>query len=317
MGNLKKLVLGIMIFVGISSTGMTQQDPQYSHYMFNQMVINPGFAGSSDMICATMLHREQWIGFDGAPSTTLFHANTPVNPFGISSGVGLVIMNDKAGFSSNLNISASYAYRLNVGNGKLGIGVSFGFINQSLEPNWYIPSSDYHQPPSSDPLIPESNESVFVFDMGFGLFYTLDELYVGISATHLNEAKYKYSKGTPYQRRHYYLTAGYNFQLSNPLFEILPTLQVLSDGTTSEISVNANMLYNKKFWGGVTYKAGSAVVGLLGIQLINGLRIGYAYEFPTSDIIQSTSGSHEFMVNYCFRLAVDRSPRRYKSIRFL
>ena len=140
MSTLNRLISGILIFSGISLAGMTQQDPQYSQYMFSQMVYNPGYAGSSEMICANMLHREQWIGFDGAPSTTLFRANMPVNPFGISSGVGLVIMNDKAGFSSNLNISAAYAYRMNVGNGKLGIGLSFGFINNTLEPNWYIPT---------------------------------------------------------------------------------------------------------------------------------------------------------------------------------
>ncbi len=314
---MKKLFLYSFIIIAYTSSGLSQQDPQFSHYMFNQMAVNPGFAGSSDMISATMINRQQWVGFSGAPSSTVFHANAPAKPFGLSSGVGLYLMKDKAGFTNNLNITGSYAYRLDVGSGKLGIGVSLGFINQSLEPEWSIPNSDYHQPPSSDPLIPENNESIFVFDMGFGLYYQAKDLYAGISVTHLNEATFKYSKGSPNARRHYYFIAGYNFQLPNPLFEILPSIQVVSDATVSEIVFNANMLYNKKFWSGVSYKAGSAVVGLLGIQLINGLRIGYAYEFPTSAIIKSSSGSHEFMVNYSFRLSVDRSPRRYKSVRFL
>ena len=313
---MKKLIFASLVMIITLDMG-AQQDPQFSQYMFNQMAINPGYAGSNDMICATLLNRQQWVGFNGAPSSTVFHVNAAVKPFGVSSGVGLFIMNDQAGFLKNLNISASYSYRLDLGPGKLGIGLNLGMYNQSLEPDWFIPVSDNHTDVNGDPLIPANNESIFVFDMGFGLFYKTDELYVGLSSTHLNEPKFKYSEGTPFLKRHYYFTAGYNFQLPNPLFEILPSIQILSDGATSEITLNANTLYNKKFWGGVSYKVGSAIVGMLGIQLFNGIQLGYAYEFPTSDIIQGTTGSHEFLVNYCFSLGLERSPRRYKSIRFL
>ncbi len=313
---MKKLIFTSLIILFTLNSG-AQQDPQFSQYMFNQMAINPGYAGSNDMICATLLNRQQWVGFTGAPSSTVFHINAAVKPFGVSSGVGFFIMNDQAGFNNNLNISGSYAYRFDLGPGKLGIGLSLGMYNQSLEPEWFIPDSDYHTDVNGDPLIPENSESVFVFDMGFGLFYKTDELYVGLSSTHLNEPEFKFSKGSPFLTRHYYFTTGYNFQLPNPLFEILPSIQILSDGATSEITLNAITLYNKKFWGGVSYKVGSAIVGMLGIQLFNGIQLGYAYEFPTSDIIQGTTGSHEFLVNYCFSLGMERSPRRYKSVRFL
>ena len=281
------------------------------------MAFNPGYAGSSDMICANALSRQQWVGFKGAPSTTLFNVNAPVKPFGIKSGVGLSFINDKLGFSNNLNVAGTYAYQMDLGKGNLPIGPSLGFYNQTLEPDWFIPSSDYHTQPSGDPLIPENKESVFVFDMGFGLYFQTDQLFVGLSSTHLNEANLKYTKGTPYLKRHYILMAGYDLRLANPLFEIIPSMQILSDGISSEITFNTNLLYNKKFWGGVSYKAGSAIVGLLGIQLFNGVRLSYAYEFPTSDLIRGTTGSHEFMVSYCFNMSVERSPKKYKSIRFL
>ncbi len=281
------------------------------------MANNPGYAGSNDMVCATLLNRQQWVGFEGAPSSTIAHINAAINPFGISSGVGLMIMTDQAGFYKNLNITGSYAYRLDLGPGKLGIGLSVGMYNQSLEPEWSIPTSDQHVDPGGDPLIPTNNESVFAFDMGFGLFYKTDELHIGFSSTHLNQPGFNYTKGNPFLKRHYYFTAGYDFSLPNPLFEILPSIQILSDGATSEIALNTNVLYNKKFWGGVSYKLGASVASLIGIQLFNGIRLGYAYEFPTSNIIQGTTGSHEFLVNYCFSLGLDRSPKRYKSIRFL
>jgi len=306
-----------LVLIGFFIRGFSQQEPQLSQYMFNQMTFNPGYAGSNDMICVNALNRQQWVGFKGAPSTTLFTVNASVNPFGISSGIGFSLINDKLGFSNNLNVAGTYAYRMDLGKGKLGIGINVGFYNQTLEPDWFIPSGEYHTQPSGDPLIPENKESVFVFDMGFGLYYKTDQLFFGLSSTHLNEANLKYSKGTPYLKRHYFLIAGYDFRLANPLFEIIPSMQILSDGATSELAFNTNLLYNKKFWGGVSYKAGSAIVGLLGIQLFNGIRIGYAYEFPTSDLIRGTTGSHEFMVNYCFNMSMERSPKRYKSIRFL
>ena len=314
---MKKQTLILVLLLIIAKAGITQQDPQFSQYMFNQMSINPGYAGSNDMICITGINRQQWVGFPGAPSSTVFHANAPIKPFGISSGVGLTLINDKAGFNDNLSISATYAYRIDLGEGKLGIGASFGFLNQKLAPEWYIPTDDYHQQPSGDPLIPENDESVFVFDMGFGIYYNTNNLYIGISSTHINEPELSYTKGTPFIKRNYYLTAGYSFQLSNPLFEIVPSIQVISDAVTSSITFNTNVTYNKKFWGGVSYRAGSAIVGLLGLQIFNGVRFGYAYEFPTSDIIKSTSGSHEFMISYCFSVAGDRTAKKYKSIRFL
>ncbi|NMD03750.1 MAG: type IX secretion system membrane protein PorP/SprF [Bacteroidales bacterium] len=84
-----------------------------------------------------------------------------------------------------------------------------------------------------------------------------------------------------------------------------------------QATVTSLVRYNKKVWGGVSYRAGDSVIGLIGIELFNGIRIGYSYDFPLSDVRKSTYGSHEFMVNYCFDLSFGKSPMRYKSVRFL
>lgn len=135
--------------------------------------------------------------------------------------------------------------------------------------------------------------------------------------THLNQPKIKYSKGTPYVSRHYYITAGYTLQLPNPSLELLPSLFAFSDGKVTQFTITSLVRYNKKVWGGVSYRAGDALTGLVGFELYNGIRIGYAYDFTLSDIRKNSSGSHEFMVNYCFDLNLGRSPMKYKSIRFL
>jgi len=314
---MKRLSIAFLFFV-LSVRGIyAQQDPLSSQYMFNTLTFNPGVAGISQQICATAMNRQQWVGFKGAPSTTLFNVNAPFSLFGANSGAGIIVESDNIGFDKNINLAAAYSYHLDAGPGKLGIGISLGMINTSLNPNWYIPTGDAHTPVSGDPLIPETKESYVAFDAGLGLFYKTDKYYASLSVTHLNQPKIKFSKGTPYFSRHYYLTGGYNLQLPDPAFELLPSVFVYSDGKAIQYSITSLLRYNKKLWGGVSYRAGDALIGIVGLELFNGIRLGYSYDFTVSDIGKASSGSHEFMINYCFDLSLGRSPMRYKSIRFL
>jgi type IX secretion system PorP/SprF family membrane protein len=228
-----------------------------------------------------------------------------------------MVENDNIGFNKDIKISFVYSYLAEIGQGKLGIGISAGMYNMNLDPEWVIPSGDVFTPPSGDPLIPESKESSVSLDLGLGLYYRTDKFYAGISSTHINQPKVKWSKGESYISRHYYITAGYILQLPNPSLELLPSLYALSDGKVIQFSATSIIRYNKKAWGGVSYRPGDALVGIVGIELFNGIRVGYAYDFPISEIKNNTSGSHEFMVNYCFNLSTGKSPMRYKSIRFL
>ena len=314
MRKLKITFLFLIIFLKI---GISQQDPLSSHYMFNTMTYNPGVAGTSGMVCATAISRLQWVGFKGAPSTNVFNINAPVTLFGISSGVGLLVESDKTGFDKDINLSGTYSYLMDLGTGTLGIGLSAGILNKALTPTWLIPTGESHVPASNDPLIPENNESYVAFDADLGAYYSTEKYYAGFSITHINEPKIKYSKGITYVSRHFYLTGGYVLQLPNPSLELLPSFFIFTDGKVAQIAISSLVRYNKKAWGGVSYRAGDALTGMIGFELFNGIRIGYAYDFPMSDIRKSTSGSHEFMVNYCFDLSLGKSPMKYKSIRFL
>lgn len=314
---MKKLNIAFLFLVIIIQPVLSQQDPLSSQYMFNTLTFNPGIAGTSGMICATALNRQQWVGFTGAPSTTVFNISAPVSPFKIKSGVGLIIESDNIGFDKDINISGTYSYLMDLGPGKLGIGLSLGMLNKTLTPTWEIPSGDSHTPASGDPLIPENKESYVAFDAGLGLYFKTDKYYAGLSVTHINQPEIKYSKGTPYVSRHYYITAGYILQLPNPSLELLPSVFAFSDGKVAQFTITSLLRYNKKVWGGVSYRAADALVGMVGFELYNGIRLGYAYDFTMSDMNKNSSGSHEFMVNYCFDLGLGRSPMKYKSIRFL
>lgn len=308
---------GLLIILAsfISLITNAQQDPEFSQTRSVLTFFNPAAAGMNDRICLNAVHREQWVGFNGAPSQSFFSADGAFTFFGADHGVGLSIVNDIYGFNSDLGISLDYAYRMDLGEGKLAMGVNLGIINKALDPEWNIPEDLGNV--QGDPQIPQNKDSRVAFDMGLGIFYSTEKLFLGISTTHLNQARIRYENASPYLVRHYYLTAGYNFQLANPLFEVMPTFVLKSDGKANQIYLNTNVRYNKRFWGGVSYRGGSAIVGILGVELFNGVRVGYSYDFSVTKIGKYSSGSHELTIGYCFDLSLDRTPQKYKSIRIL
>lgn len=293
-----------------------QQDPQVSMNMFNHMTINPGYAGSNEAICLTAIQRQQWMGFEGSPMTTIFEVNTPINP--INSGIGLSIYNDEIGNETDLSLKVSYAYRLEVGMGKLGMGLSFGLLNKAFDENW-VATDD----PNSDPKIP-GKDSRMGFDAGFGLFYRTNDIYLGLSSTHLTQQEIKFPEQDNIAKvtevRHYYITSGYNYQLpANPLIELRPSVLIKSDFTSSQFDINLMGIYNKRFFGGVSFRAGSfdALIAMLGMQLKNNLRFAVAYDLNMSKLSNYNSGSLEIMVGYCFNIIFIKNQGGNKSVRWL
>jgi len=318
LNNLRISIFITFIFLTVLTYG--QQDPEFSQHNSAMSLFNPGSVGSRDRVCLNAVHREQWVGFPGAPSTSYFSADGAFNVFGKSLGAGVSILNDNFGFDSDLGINLQGAYRLDLGPGKLGIGFNAGILNKSIKPEWKTfntTTGAIDNSATGDAAIPQSAESRVAFDMGLGVFYRSETLFMGVSATHLNQARIKYANAEPYLVRHYYVTAGYNLQLPNPLFEIMPYFVLKTDFKANQLYLNTTLRYNKRFWGGVSYRAGDAIVGLVGLELFNGVRVAYSYDFTTSKIGKYSDGSHELSIGYCFDLSLDKSPQKYKSIRFL
>jgi len=309
----------IISFLFLSILAFAQQDPEFSQHNSAMSLFNPGSVGSHDRICLNAVHREQWVGFNDAPSTSYFSADGAFNLFGKDVGAGISILNDNFGFNSDLGINFQGAYRITLGPGKLGIGFNAGILNKSLSPEWKTisPTGEIQDGATGDPSIPQAKESRVAFDMGLGVFYRAGNVFMGISTTHINKARIKYQNATPQLVRHYYATAGYILQLPNPLIEIMPYFILKTDGKANQIYLNTTLRYNKRFWGGVSYRAGDAIIGLVGLELFNGVRVGYSYDFITSQIGKYSDGSHELTIGYCFDLSLDKSPQKYKSIRFL
>jgi type IX secretion system PorP/SprF family membrane protein len=306
----------IVFLTFLLKEGLAQQDPQFSQYMYNQLNYNPGSAGSKDAICMSALSRQQWVGLKGAPATSVFTVNAPVRPFKINSGVGVSVLTDKLGYNKNVGIKLAYAYRMDVNNGtgKLAFGISGGILNTAFNAEWHPPTD----PATEDPSIPDANDSGTAFDLGFGTFYKTDNLYFGLSATNLLENPIQYkTKGSYVNKRNFYLTSGYNLTLRNPQFDLQPSILIASDLVSSSVDLNMVLLYNKRIWGGVTYRLKSAIIGMVGIELSNGLRVGYSYDLSASELHKYNNGTHELMIGYCFNIVKEKIPHKNRSVRFL
>ncbi len=298
----------------------SQQDPQFSQHMFTQLSFNPAYTGSHGQICVTALHRQQWFGFDGAPEISVFNFDAAISPFNIDAGVGLSIIQDQIGFNNNLGANLSLAYRFDAWDGQFAIGASGGLINYSLSPNWSIPSgTDVHTSISGDPDIPQEVKNEMALDISAGVYFNTDELYIGLSSTHLNEPSFVPTAGNiePTIQRNYYFISGYHLSVPDSKFELNPSLLVQTDGATSQIGINTYVSYNKKFWTGVSIRTDRSLTGMIGAKLFDWVRVGYSYDFAVSEISRYNQGSHEIMVGFCFDAKVDKSPKKYKSIRFL
>lgn len=317
---MKKLLIPIVVIV-MQLTSNAQEIPQVSQFTYDYLRTNPGSAGSLDMVSLTGIIRQQMVGFPGNPETFIFSAEAPFNLFSAQHGAGISVFRDAIGFNTDIDLHLTYAFRFNVGDGSLGIGVEGGFIDNSFIDGFQWVTSDGVSA-GDDNYIPTLEPDGMTFTMGGGLFYRTEDIYFGVSGLHLNspevtstndnggEVKYNLS-------RHYYVTAGYNMQLSNPAWELRPAVLLKSDGVSTDMDLNIICLYNKKIWGGVTYRTGEAIIGMVGIELFDGFKIGYSYDAQTSALINHNQGSHEFVLNYSFKIGVEKAPQKYKSIRFL
>ena len=288
-----------------------QQDPQFSHNMFNFLTINPAFSSVEDGMLVSAINRQQWVGIDNAPVTTVVNFSMPFRFGEKRQGAGLTIIQDELGMEKNTTIRFSYSFRKELNKGNLNIGVSFGIQNNALEGDWYVPEGL----DGGDDLPGQTiDDNKMVFDPGLGIFYNSDNLYAGASVTHLTKPKVNYNENVEtFLERHYYLTAGYKLELDN-WWEITPSFYYKTDAVASQIDINALVTYNKKFLGGVSYRIDDAIVGMLGMKFNNGIQLSYAYDISTSKIAK---GSHEFFLAYRFNTKFDKKKQKYKSIRFL
>ena len=302
---MKKIIILILAVISVITVS-AQQDPQFTQNMFNKLANNPGFAGSRGGIATSILHRSQWMGFEGAPTTQNFSVDAEL-PF-LFGGVGLNVVKDNIADFSNLGLQASYAYRTELGVGQIGMGMSVGMFQSGLD------GANLNADEANDNAIPLSNVSGSKLDIGAGIYYNTQDVYVGLSSSHMTEPIVEWSDGTQNPlARHYFLIAGYYHEL-NSLLSLNPSIYLKSDGATSQLDINTNLIYNNKMWGGVSYRLDEGLSLLAGMNVNEDFRFGLAYDVT---MMNAMSNSLEFMLGYNFKIKTKKVMSKYKNPRFL
>jgi len=308
----KTIFLLVSTLLLVFTTSYGQQDPQYTHYMYNMNVVNPAYAGSRETLSFGVLGRTQWVGIDGAPQTITANIHAPV---GKNLGLGLSIISDKIGPVKEQNIFADISYTINTSEeGRLAFGVKGGvtFFNAELTD---LLLSDGTR--GVDDLFANDGEGTFP-NIGAGLYYYTDKFYAGFSipnfleTPHFKDEPSTIVNTVASEKMHYFLTAGYVFELSENLDFKPSTMLKAVPGSPLSIDLAANFLINQRFELGVAYRFDDAINGLVSFLVTDDLRMGYSYDYTLTNLGDFNNGSHEIFMQY----DVNLSRKNLKSPRF-
>lgn len=301
----KTLLTALLFFVLIIDV-KAQQDPQYTQYMYNMNVINPAYAGTKEHVTFGLLYRRQWMNIEDAPTSFTFYGEGPT---GKNVGLGLSVIADKIGPITEQNVYGDFAYKLKLGeNSNLSFGIKAGATFQKVNFSEIVSTL----PDPSEGIFGKNSNDV-TLNIGSGVFYYTDKYYVSFSIPNLINAAHLDYDGKKYGSdvSHYFLTAGYVFDL-NPNLKFKPSFLLKSAfHVPSSLDVSANFLYQEKVELGATYRLQDSFGLLVNFKVTRDLRVGYAYDHIVSDLNISTSSSHEIILLYDFLPAkkVSLSPR--------
>ena len=267
-----------------------QQDAQFTQYMYNTVNVNPAYAGSRGALSIFGLHRTQWVGVDGAPTTNAVSVNSPIGDSKL--GVGLSFVNDKIGFTADNAISADVSYTVQTSE---TFKLSFGIKGTGNFFNIDAQKAEFADPESIDRI------NDFTPNVGAGVYFHSDKAYVGLSVPNFitNKQKYDDTNKVLYQEKmSYYLIAGYVFDLS-PNTKFKPALMTKATaGAPLQADISGNFMFMEKFVLGAAYRWDAAVSGMAGFQITDGLFIGYGYDYDTTNLNNYSKGSHEVFLRF-------------------
>jgi type IX secretion system PorP/SprF family membrane protein len=303
---MKKIILtlfGCLFLV----TSQAQQDPQYNLYQFNQMVINPAYAGARDAIAVILDVRKQWVSFPGAPTTLGFSVHAPV--LNNKVGIGLSAVSDQIGAKSVTGAYGNFAYIAKLNNKcKLSFGLRAGYLNYKF--NF---SKVNYKDANETTLTDLSNTNKGVMDIDAGLFLKTNTFFVGLSATHLTQAKI-YTQNYESTNASTGITSNFtsSYALNSHLFFVMgkafavnenfvfsPSVMVKSVAGTAMADVNLNFLLKKRLWLGAFFKQGYGAGALIQVYATDKLRIGYSYDTGIGSK-RLLGASHEVMLGFDF-----------------
>lgn len=293
-----KRILFVTVLILFSLHIKGQLYPVTHHYMFDALAINPAFAGCNNALSAAILYRNQWVGFSGAPKSQMLSLHMPVNQDKV--GLGLLIENNSTGIFRETSFIGNYAYRIELGEGKLSMGLGFGATLHNIAWNELNPADP------NDAQLMDNPESALLPAFSIGSYYYGKKYFIGLSlplflSHELDQSSGKYKINNNFSAYNLFISGGYEFVIDRNL-KILPSV-LLKVNQTDGIKIDYNALLNlkEKLWVGVGYRNRNMLVGMLQCQLTYQIKLGYSYDFEMGTLRKYTNGSHEIVLNYVFR----------------
>ncbi len=290
---MKRIFTSLLILMAASM--FAQQDPMYSQYMFNKLAVNPGYAGSRDLLTSDLLYRYQWVNFDGAPKTISASLHSPLNNPHLA--LGAYVYNDQIGPLSYTGALGTFAYRIILPQGKLSFGLQGGFKNNNIV-------SEFNAKDSQDPLLTENIEKKLVPDASFGVYYYSDNFYAGLSSLHLLQNQslmVRDASGNVQFTKllaHFYAMTGAAIPLSENVVFRPSLLAKFVNNAPPQLDVNASFLFANVIWLGASYRTEKAVAFITEINIAQNFRVGYSYDIWFNELKVYNKGSHEIRLSF-------------------
>ena len=309
----KLYIIGVMLMALIRASA--QQEPSFAHYWALEPLFNPAAVGKAPVINVTGSYAMSMTGFENNPKTMLLAGDMPVRLLNGYHGVGLQLMNDDIGLFTHQRLAVQYANTQRLFGGTLSVGIQIGMLSEKFK------GSQLDLDDTSDEAFSTTDVTGNALDLAVGLYYQHRLWYAGLSVSHATAPSIELGERSIIDiSRTYYLTGGYNIQLTNPLLSIHPSVLARTDGTAYRVDVTTRLKYeheNKKFYAGVAYSPTNSVTALIG-GVFHGISLGYSYEAYTNSAIGLGKGSHELFVGYQTTLDFSKKGRnRHQSVRIL
>lgn len=336
-----RIAIAAVVIVAAISTifnAEAQTDAQYTQYWAVPNYYNPSLIGRSDFVNIRAGSRLQWAGIRHAPLSFMVAADSPFKLFGKRLAAGLIVQQESIGLYRTINVDAQLAYGFKLFGGKLTPAIEIGFLNETFKgTEVVIPTGEGDESDddsgssssSSDPALPSGDVSGNSIDISAGISYEHKYFYAGISARHLTqpvvgmnsgtgeggdtESRYEFQVG-----RMYYFIAGGNIPIKNTLFELQPSALLRADfKATIQADITLRARWNKMISFGIGYRTQDAVSAMISAEIKN-FFIGYSYDYPLTDIVKGTSGSHEVWAGYRLKIDIgEKNKNKHKSIRIM
>jgi type IX secretion system PorP/SprF family membrane protein len=296
---MNRFILSIIV-VSLPLQLMGQMFPLSDHYVFNTLAINPAFAGCQDALSTTISYRNQWVGFEDAPKSQILSIHAPVHNDRI--GWGLLVENNSVGIFKETSFIGNYAYRMELRNGKLALGLGFGATLYNVAWN------ELNATDAFDVQLMDNSTSTVLPTFSLGTYYYTKKYFIGISMplflNHvLDKSTGKYKISNNFSGSNYFLIGGYEIFLNSQV-KLFPSLLIkYHPANAVQFDYSAQIILKDKIWLGIGYRNKNILVGMLQCQLNYQIRMAYSYDFDLGTLGKYRNGSHEVVLNYIFKYA--------------